>query len=90
MIFKAQNTNIPVPRVLKYSSGPNPSIAMEYNDGKRLDRVWNGLTEDLELDLARQLRVILTELQALKCDGDEFIGAVGRGEAVDWRRDISI
>ncbi|KAG4439770.1 hypothetical protein IFR05_004738 [Cadophora sp. M221] len=82
MRFIAANTNIPVPRV--YDEGPEsaPSITMDYIEGERLDKVWNGLSEEEKLDIVAQWKGMLFELCNFK---GEYTGLVHRGRAIDGR-----
>jgi aminoglycoside phosphotransferase (APT) family kinase protein len=83
MRFIAANTSIPIPRVYDQDSESVPSITMDYIEGERLDKVWNGLLDKQKLELADQLKGILSELRSLK---GEYIGSLDRGKAIDGRR----
>ncbi|KAH9212274.1 hypothetical protein DL95DRAFT_391742 [Leptodontidium sp. 2 PMI_412] len=83
MRFIAANTNIPIPRVYDEGTESAPSITMGYIEGERLDKVWNGLPEEEKLDIADQLKGILSELRSLK---GEYIGSLHCGKAIDGRR----
>ena len=66
MRFIAANTSIPVPRVYEEEGGLVPSITMDYIEGETLEAVWNGLPEEQKLDIAEQLKGILSQLRSLK------------------------
>ena len=83
MRFIAANTSIPVPRVYEEERGLVPSITMDYIEGETLEAVWNGLPEEQKLDIAEQLKGILSQLRSLK---GQYIGSINRGEANDGRR----
>lgn len=83
MRFVAANTNIPVPRLYQDDSTAERSITMEYIEGERLDKVWNGLPEEQKLALADERKRVLSELRALK---GQYIGSLDRGQAIDGRR----
>jgi len=83
MRYIAANTRIPIPQVYQENNGSEPSITMDYIEGERLDKVWNGLLDEQKLDLAGQLKRILCELRGLK---GQYIGSLYRGKAVDGRR----
>lgn len=83
MRFIAANTSIPVPQVYEQGSEPVPSITMDYIEGDRLDKVWNGLPEEQKLGIADQLKGILSELRSLK---GQYIGSLHRRKAIDGRR----
>jgi aminoglycoside phosphotransferase (APT) family kinase protein len=81
--FVGANTSIPIPRVYEEGSEPGRSITMDYVEGYPLDKVWNQLSKEQKLDIASQLRAILTELRELK---GSYVGSLNRGKAVDGRR----
>jgi aminoglycoside phosphotransferase (APT) family kinase protein len=83
MRFIAAKTSIPIPRVYEEGSDPVPSITMDYVEGVSLDTVWNWLPEEQKLDLADQLKGLLSELRSLK---GQYIGSLHRGKASDGRR----
>jgi aminoglycoside phosphotransferase (APT) family kinase protein len=85
MRFIAANTSIPIPRVYESQEDSEsvPNITMDYIEGERLDKIWNGLLEDQKLDIANQLKMILSELRGLK---GQYIGSLNRGSATDGRR----
>lgn len=83
MRFIAANTTIPIPHVYHDSGATNGSITMEYIEGERLDKVWNQLPQEQKLDIASQLKGMLSELRSLE---GHYIGSVNNGEAIDGRR----
>ncbi|KAI9829930.1 MAG: hypothetical protein M1819_005902 [Sarea resinae] len=85
--FIAQNTDIPVPRILSepVTRDGITSFTMEYVDGQPLQDLWPDLTDEHKLTIQSQLRKIVNELRAIK---GACIGALNQGTAIDCRRTI--
>ncbi|SPQ27121.1 81c509fc-c53d-4c7b-a85a-e31d40a780a4 [Thermothielavioides terrestris] len=79
MRFVRERMTIPVPHVYEFSP---TSITMDYVEGSTLQEAWNGLSEAEQTAICAELRDYLGQLREIK---GSYIGAFGRGPAVDSR-----
>ena len=79
---------IPVPQVI--SSGTQPDgrgydyIEMSYVEGTTLEEAWKEMSQEQRLDIAHQLRDLLTIIRSLP-PPPSFIGAFNRDILIDTR-----
>lgn len=79
--------DLPVPRMLDHTTNDGLlSIEMDFVEGKTLLEEWSGLSTEQKLDIAKQLREILTAIRSLEPgpEGKGISSSVG-GPARDLR-----
>ncbi|KAI1804867.1 kinase-like protein [Daldinia bambusicola] len=90
MIFVAQNTSIPVPRVhCSFIHKNKAYIVMERIQGDNLCNVWNKLSEEDKDIILSQLRCMLQELRAIKPPPNTGVESCVGGSLQDSRNSRS-
>ena len=88
MEFIAQNTSVPVPRIVTAFESRKSGIryiVMTRLPGTRLDVVWHQMSEESRKDVIRQLRGYMDQIRALKPPTPGYIGSVNHTPLEDDR-----
>ncbi|ODM14618.1 hypothetical protein SI65_09963 [Aspergillus cristatus] len=96
MIYVSQHTSIPVPKIYAYVTyGPlererycseplfDTYIFMEFVEGRNLDGICVGHTNQEKKDICSQLREYVDELQSISTGEEPYIGSVDHGPVMD-------
>ncbi|KAK7710671.1 hypothetical protein SLS64_005574 [Diaporthe eres] len=87
MKFIAENTNIPVPKVLSaFSRDGAVFIVMEKIQGQELAKLWHNLSDQTRSSLLDQLRQMADELRALQPPTEFAVGNCIGGSLQDFRQ----
>lgn len=87
MRFIAENTNIPVPRVLSaFIRNGDAYIVMERIQGQELAKLWHHISDQTRMSLLNQLRQYVDELRALQPPAAFAVGSCTGGSLQDFRQ----
>lgn len=87
MRFIAENTSIPVPKVLSaFVRNGAAYIVMERIQGQELAKLWHRLSDQTRASLLDQLRQMVDELRALQPPSEFAVGSCTGGSLQDFRQ----
>lgn len=87
MRFIAENTSIPVPKVLSaFVRNGAAYIVMERIQGQELAKLWHRLSDQTRASLLDQLRQMVDELRALQPPTEFAVGSCTGGSLQDFRQ----
>lgn len=87
MKFIAENTSIPVPKVLSAFARKGAAfIVMEKIQGQELAKLWHHLSDETRSSLLDQLRQMVDELRALQPPTEFAVGSCIGGSLQDFRQ----